>query len=125
MADDRVECFLLGARAHDHVDDLLWTIQEIAEAKADTTLRSDAVNMQGSLLAALHLDVSDAVGNECLPGEVKSLYERFQNAHTAEDQQEALYALSVKLGDPPGLRNLRRAKNIITSKPGGPPEEKK
>jgi hypothetical protein len=109
-ARQRVECFLLGARIHDHVGDMLKALEEMDEAKVgEDALMGDAGKWFHDLSTMTGREVSDAGDLGCVPEEVQQLYDE-TTIHAPGDPalNAALYALAVKLGDPPLLRNIRR-----------------
>lgn len=128
-AADRLGCFLLGARLHDHVGDMLWAAQEIMEGKPGEVLLADANRVLTDLVFETGKEVERAVADGCLslghPVEEQWRAVDIAASGPPSELAAALLTLGATLGDPPGLRNLRRAKNVITSKPGGSPEERK
>lgn len=117
---DRIECFRLGARLHDHVSDMLHAIEEVDESKAGADpIGDDARQWYRDLERRIGQEVADALRRECLPNDVADLYREVLD-HAARPPavgqnnaagRDALYALAVKLGDPPLLRNLRRVQS--------------
>jgi hypothetical protein len=122
-----IQCFELGARIHDHVEDMLNEIEELDEAKDDERqMATTARTAYEQLEFKLDQEIGQAKVNGCLPTEVEELYVGIPGlgprGGDTRQAREKLYALSVKLGDPPGLRNLRRARDFA-NRPR--PEERK
>ncbi|MGI0068469.1 MAG: hypothetical protein ACREB9_08725 [Thermoplasmata archaeon] len=108
QAADRVRCFLLGARVHDHVSDLVRAYEELDEAKADSQLEFGAEQWMGALEHDLKYELDEANEIGCVPGGIADLYNAYRGAAGRAARRDAVYALTVRLGDPPLLRNLRR-----------------
>jgi len=119
MSDpDRMGCFLLGARVHDHVADMEVAVEEMEEAKDDSPLGADAAKWFGDLVRQVRRELDEAESLNCLPDDVRILFQSVEHrsGHPMDrSAMETLHTLSVKLGDPPLLRNLRRA---VTSRHG-------
>jgi hypothetical protein len=129
MADDRVECFLLGARIHDHVGDMQWAVQEILEGKPGEVLLMDANKVLTDLVFETEKEVARAVADGCLPRghPVEKQWEAVDIAASGPTTElaAALLTLGASLGDPPGTRNLRRARQLLGPGPSDIAGEKK
>ena len=126
--DDRLKCFLLGARIHDHVDDMVWAVHEIAEAKPGdgTGLGADATRIFDTLRVTTAGEIDKAVADGCVRADdpVAQQWRAVLEAGVTQgfsEVGEAVRALAATLGDPPLLRNVRR---YVETRPSRPEERK-
>ena len=126
--DERLKCFLLGARIHDHVDDMVWAVQEIAEAKPgdDTGLGADATRILDTLRVTTGGEINKAIADGCVGTDdaVTRQWRVVLDAGVTQGFSEfgdAVRALAATLGDPPLLRNVRR---YVETRPSRPEERK-
>jgi len=114
---ERLACLLLGARLHDHVEDLLWAVHEERENKEGSNLRADAVTLRADLFEQANSEVDEATRSGCLPSdhEIRRLWNESVRADVDGDDaklEKSLSGLGELLGDPPLLRNLRRVRSV-------------